>query len=92
MNGFLIEDTDNVVMAIDEIKKGDKVRYNLNNEEVSFEALDDITIYHKIANTDIKEGEHIVKYAEHIGVARRDIKKGEHVHEHNVESVRENLV
>ena len=53
--------------------------------------LEDITIYHKLATRDIRKGEPVVKYGEHIGIASCDIKAGEHVHVHNVEGHRENL-
>jgi len=67
------------------------VAYKLDNETVSLETLTDVQIYHKLASKDIKKGEPVVKYGEHIGIAGRDIQKGEHVHVHNVESHREEL-
>ena len=77
LNGMIVEPVDNVVVAIEPVKKG--------------ETVTDITIYHKLAACDIKKGEPIVKYGEHIGLAARDIKAGEHVHCHNLEEHRENL-
>ncbi len=41
---------------------------------------------HKIALTDIKEGENVIKYGYPIGHATVDIKKGEHVHTHNIKT------
>lgn len=41
---------------------------------------------HKIALSDIKKDEPIIKYGFSIGKARTDIKKGEHVHCHNIYS------
>ena len=41
---------------------------------------------HKYALCDIKAGENIIKYANHIGHALCDIKKGEHVHSHNMKT------
>ncbi|KXO14568.1 UxaA family hydrolase [Peptoniphilus sp. GNH] len=91
-NATIITESDNVVVAIEKINKGSDVSYrDLSGKDVKFKALDDVTIYHKIARRDIKEGEPIVKYGEHIGFANRDIKQGEHVHEHNCESRREDL-
>ena len=55
------------------------------------EAIDDVMIYHKVAIHAMKKGSPVVKYGEHIGLAAKDIQAGEHVHEHNVESHRENL-
>lgn len=91
INAVIIDKKDNVSVAIEAIKKGDTISYKLGDEVISLVALTDIQIYHKFANKDIKKGEPVVKYGEHIGIAGRDIKKGEHVHVHNVESHREAL-
>ena len=92
LNAVIIDDQDDVVVAIEEIKKGSEIKYMKKNGESSgIMALDDITIYHKAAVKDISEGKPVVKYGEHIGVAVSDIKTGMHVHVHNVEGVREEL-
>ena len=90
-NAMIIDGKDNVVVAIEPISKGDTVTYLCGGEEKTLTALEDITIYHKLAARDIAKGEPVVKYGEHIGVAVCDIKAGEHVHVHNVEGHRENL-
>ncbi len=90
-NAMMIDARDNVAVVIEPITKGDTVTYLLDGQEKQLTALNDITIYHKIAIRDIPEGSPVVKYGEHIGVASCDIKAGEHVHEHNVGSHRENL-
>ena len=90
-NAMIIDSQDNVVVAIEPIAKGDTVSYPCNGETRTFTARADITIYHKLAAKDIKQGEPIVKYGEHIGLAARDILQGEHVHTHNLEEHRENL-
>ena len=41
---------------------------------------------HKIAMTDLKEGDTILKYGHDIGKVVKSIKKGEHVHVHNVKT------
>ena len=91
VNAIIVEPQDNVVVAIEPIKKGETVTYMCAGEQKTITALEDITIYHKLAACDIKKGEPIVKYGEHIGLAARDIKPGEHVHTHNLEEHRENL-
>lgn len=91
INALLIDKKDDVVVAIEEIKKNDLVQYLYKDELQSLVVIDDITIYHKISIKDIKKGNSITKYGEHIGVASKDIDRGMHVHEHNVESVREEL-
>ena len=90
-NAMIIDAKDNVAVAIEPIAKGDAAVYVCEGKEVSLPALEDITIYHKLATRDIAKGEPVVKYGEHIGVASRDIKAGEHVHVHNVEGHREDL-
>lgn len=90
-NGLIIDERDNVAVAIEPIAKGDSVTWVCNGKDVSVTALEDITIYHKLAARDIAAGEPVVKYGEHIGIASCDIKVGAHVHVHNVASRRENL-
>lgn len=90
-NAMIIDGKDNVAVAIEPIAKGETVTYSSDGADKSLTALEDITIYHKLASCDIKKGEPIVKYGEHIGLAARDIKKGEHVHCHNLQEHRENL-
>ena len=90
-NAMIIDAKDNVAVAIEPIAKGDVAAYVCEGKEVSLPALEDITIYHKLATRDIAKGEPVVKYGEHIGVASSDIKAGEHVHVHNVEGHREDL-
>lgn len=90
-NAMIIDAKDNVAVAIEPIAKGDAAVYLCEGREVSLPALEDITIYHKLATRDIAKGEPVVKYGEHIGIASSDIKAGEHVHVHNVEGHREDL-
>ena len=90
-NAMIIDAKDNVAVAIEPIAKGDNAVYVCEGREVSLPALEDITIYHKLATRDIAKGEPVVKYGEHIGVASSDIKAGEHVHVHNMEGHREDL-
>ena len=90
-NAMIIDAKDSVAVAIEPIAKGDAAVYVCEGREVSLPALEDITIYHKLATRDIAKGEPVVKYGEHIGVASSDIKAGEHVHVHNVEGHREDL-
>ena len=90
-NAMIIDAKDNVAVAIEPIAKGDNAVYVCEGREVSLPALEDITIYHKLATRDIAKGEPVVKYGEHIGVASSDIKAGEHVHVHNVEGNREKM-
>ena len=92
INALIIDDQDNVIVAIEPISKDAEVTYVTKaGNEKSLKAIEDVTIYHKIAAKDIEKGSPVVKYGEHIGIAATDIKAGSHVHVHNVESHRENL-
>ena len=90
-NAMIIDPQDNVAVAIEPIAAGETVTYACEGKDVTLTAAQDITIYHKLATRDIAEGEPIVKYGQHIGVAACSIAKGAHVHVHNVASHRENL-
>ena len=90
-NAMIIDPQDNVAVAIEPIAAGETVTYVCEGKDVTLTATQDITIYHKLATRDIAQGDPIVKYGQHIGVAACPIKMGEHVHVHNVASHRENL-
>lgn len=91
INAVVIHNDDSVAISIEKITKGNMIEFKKESEIISFKALDDIPMYHKVSLKDIKKGEPILKYGEHIGQASQDIKKGNHIHEHNVKSVREDL-
>ena len=89
INAVIIDEKDNVAVAIEAIAKGSKISFKLKDKTVkTITALDDITIYHKLAIKDMAQGDKVTKYGEHIGEANQEIK---HVHIHNVRSVREDL-
>lgn len=91
LNAMIIDAKDDVVVAIEPIKAGDEVNYMLDGQMQTLKAVTDVTIYHKLARHDIKKGDMVSKYGQHIGMAACDIKMGEHVHTHNIESKREDL-
>ena len=57
-----------------------------NDKTVSIQSTDEISLGHKIAMTDLNEGDTIIKYGHDIGKVVKSIKKGEHVHVHNVKT------
>lgn len=83
MVAFQINYADNVATALDLIKPG-KVILRGDARYSSLTAISDIPIGHKIALTDIAEGEDIIKYGVVIGCATKDIPKGSWVHLHNI--------
>jgi len=84
-NAILVSDKDNVVVVTKEVKQGDIVNYFDSHGNVhSLRALENITIYHKVAISDISTKDPVKKYGERIGIALKNISAGEHVHEHNL--------
>lgn len=77
-----INEADNVIVALTELKKGKTLK--VNGEEI--EILSDVDRGHKIAIKDIPEGREIIKYGHPIGISVCEIKKGEHVHTHNIKT------
>jgi len=81
-NFISLNDRDNVVVAIKLIKRGTVLNVTGNNIEV----IEDIPQGHKIAITNIKKGENVIKYGFPIGYGTEDIKSGSLVHTHNVKT------
>lgn len=77
-----INQNDNVIVALTDLKKGNSIK--VGNNEV--ELKEDITRGHKVAIYNIKLGENIVKYGYPIGHAIKDIAEGHWVHTHNVKT------
>ena len=57
-----------------------------NDKSTKIQSRNEIPLGHKIAMTDLKEGDTILKYGHDIGKVVKGIKKGEHVHVHNVKT------
>ena len=77
-----IHPDDNVAVALADIAKGESIEV----DGISVSALEDIGRGHKIALTEISEGEEVIKYGNPIGNAKQDIKAGEWVHVHNTKT------
>jgi len=59
-----------------------------NNSTLRLKSKAAIPIGHKVALTDIKNGDTVWKYGQDIGKAVADIPKGGHVHVHNLKTKR----
>jgi len=89
LKALLINQNDNVGIALNPIPQGNSVSLDSENGTISeLIAMEDIPLGHKIAIKSISEGKHIIKYGEKIGITTTSIKVGAHVHIHNVESMR----
>jgi hypothetical protein len=77
-----LDPLDNVLVTIQTLEAGDLV--SIDGREITVPAR--LTLGHKLAARDIRNGEKILKYHMPIGSATRDIAVGEHVHLHNMKS------
>ena len=57
-----------------------------SDKTVKIQSINNISLGHKIALKDLKEGDTILKYGHDIGKVVASIKKGDHVHVHNVKT------
>ena len=80
MEAIKINKSDNVAVLLKDVKEREIIFIDGNKVKV----INDIKNGHKIALTDIKYGENIIKYGYPIGQATKNISKGEWVHTHNV--------
>lgn len=73
---------DNVLVVCQNIPSGVTITF----ENATYHIENDIALGHKIAATNIKKGDSIIKFNVSIGSATEDIKQGAHVHIHNMKS------
>ncbi len=89
---FLVHDNiDTVgVVAVENVQPGQELSGWVmeTDETISVKARDAIPLGHKIALTDIKEGDTLIKYGHDIGRSIANIGKGHHVHVHNAKTKR----
>lgn len=79
---ILLSSNDNVVVAVRSLSAGE----HLLVDGKPITVKEPVARGHKLARSDIKEGDKIVKYGAPIGSSTRSISVGEHVHVHNVKS------
>ena len=82
---------DNVgVVVVEGIEAGTELLAVVTEDNSDFKITTnhDIPIGHKIALTDLAEGDTAIKYGVDIGLIVADVKQGEHVHTHNLKTKR----
>ena len=83
------DDKDNVGVVVIDLTKKDQ-EYSCwimeSDKTVKIQSINNISLGHKIALKDFKEGDTILKYSHDIGKVVASIKKGDHVHVHNVKT------
>jgi (2R)-sulfolactate sulfo-lyase subunit alpha len=89
---FLVHDKKDTVgvVVVEGLKAGTDMLGVVTDDNSSFNLKSkmDVPIGHKVALTDIKKGDTVIKYGQDIGKAVADIGKGEHVHVHNLKTKR----
>ena len=87
---FLVHDkTDSVgVVVVEKDTAGQKLSgwVMATDDTIEIEAIDDIPLGHKIALTDLDEGEQVIKYGFPMGRTVASIQKGAHLHTHNTKT------
>lgn len=78
-----ITERDNVAVALCAITAGE----NVTVDGMTITAATDVPAGHKLALTDLKANDHIIKYGFPIGYAKQDIAKGSHIHVHNLHTL-----
>jgi len=89
---LLVHDkSDNVgVVVVENLKAGDEMLCVVteDNSDFKLKARHDVPIGHKVALSDLAEGDTVIKYGEDIGRVISPIARGEHVHVHNLKTKR----
>jgi (2R)-sulfolactate sulfo-lyase subunit alpha len=84
-------EADNVgVVVVEGLSAGTDMLCVVTHDDSDFRltAAGDIPIGHKVALTDLKAGDTVIKYGEDIGKMVGDAPKGHHVHTHNCKTKR----
>jgi (2R)-sulfolactate sulfo-lyase subunit alpha len=82
---------DNVaVVVVEGFKAGTEALVVVTEDNTSFTVAteDDIPIGHKLALTDLSEGDTVIKYGQDVGRMVGAVGKGRHVHTHNMKTKR----
>jgi len=81
-NIIQIHENDNIVVALTDVSKGEVI--SLGNKEVTLK--EEVKRGHKIATSNIKVNENIIKYGFPIGHSIVDVLKGQWIHTHNIKT------
>lgn len=79
---IVMNSRDNCATALKDLPKHTQLQVN----EIIIIVNENISLGHKFALKDIKEGDLVKKYGHSIGIATGEIKKGDWIHTHNLVS------
>ena len=89
---LLVHDSkDNVgVVVVEGLEAGTEMLCVVTHDNSDFRlaARMDVPIGHKVALSDLKVGDTVIKYGQDIGRIVADVRQGEHVHVHNLKTKR----
>jgi altronate dehydratase small subunit len=88
MDAIMLRENDNVATALRDLAAGEEIIVGVQELSLRVRVGQPILFGHKLAVTEIGQGEHILKYGEIIGRATQAIPAGCHAHVHNIESLR----
>ena len=88
MDAIMLRENDNVATALRDLAAGEEIIVGVQELSLRVRVGQAILFGHKLAVTEIGQGEHILKYGEVIGRATQAIPAGFHAHVHNIESLR----
>lgn len=86
-NSLKINEADNVVIALRNIKAKELLYYDGQKEEIT--VFEYIPYGHKIAIKDIPENSKVIKYGECMGITTKEISSGHHAHVSNIRGLTE---
>lgn len=81
---LVIDSTDNVAVALCDLKEGEDCIIRIGEKEEKITANADILFGHKIARFDLHQNERVYKYGEEIGKMKESVNQGEWIHTHNM--------
>lgn len=83
MKNFIkINSLDNIIVAIENLQKGEKIEV----DNLSIKVKEEIKKGHKMALKNLEIGDNIIKYGNPIGHAIKNIEAGQLVHSHNIKT------
>ena len=88
MDAIMLRENDNVATALRDLAAGEEIIVGVQELSLRVRVGQAILFGHKLAVTEIGQGEPILKYGEIIGRATQAIPAGCHAHVHNIESLR----
>lgn len=90
VRAILLQPVDKVVTVVDDVAAGDTVFYEKEGQQMEVTANEAIGAFHKVAITDMKNGEQVIKYGQVIGAMMADAKAGDWISHKNVRSLPRN--